>query len=113
MGNVRPAGSGRIARNVLPQIWMTYEELAAMLECSPAEARERIHLDGLDRKISRDGRKRAKLDAELVALFIARIRSLDASLDRGIEDLKQVHRLLREPDQRHPHASAPSRRQAG
>ena len=28
----------------MPQIWMTYEELASMLDCSVAEARERAHL---------------------------------------------------------------------
>jgi hypothetical protein len=37
------------------QIWMTYEELAGMLDCTVLEARERIHLERLDRN-SRDGK---------------------------------------------------------
>ena len=53
----------------MPQIWMTYEELAGMLDCTVMEARERVHLERLDRKISRDGKKRAKLS---VAMKIGR-----------------------------------------
>jgi hypothetical protein len=52
---------------------MTYEELAGMLDCSVAAAREHAHVEQLDRKLSRGGKKRAKLNARLAAIFIARI----------------------------------------
>ncbi|SFP80665.1 hypothetical protein SAMN05216330_110183 [Bradyrhizobium sp. Ghvi] len=45
----------------MPQIWMTYDELATLCECTGSEARLRaIHLS-LDRRKSRDGATRVKL----------------------------------------------------
>jgi hypothetical protein len=38
-----------------------------------AAAREHAHVEQLDRKLSRGGKKRAKLNARLAAIFIARI----------------------------------------
>jgi hypothetical protein len=78
----------------MPQIWMTYAELAAMLDCTMEQARERVHLDGLDRKLSRDGKKRAKLSTELIGLFIERLRSIDGA----VANLRQVHALLSDYD---------------
>jgi hypothetical protein len=40
----------------MSQIWMTYEELPEMLDCTGVRVRERVHLERLDRKISRDGK---------------------------------------------------------
>lgn len=59
----------------MPQIWMTYEELAVMLDCSIPEARERVQLERLDRKLSRDGKTRAKLSASMIAIFIDRLKN--------------------------------------
>jgi hypothetical protein len=78
---------------------MTYEELSGMLDCSVAEARERAHHEGLDRKISRDGKKRAKLNAVLMAVFIARIKTIDVAVEQAIDELKYVHGLLQEAEQ--------------
>jgi hypothetical protein len=78
----------------VPQIWMTYEELAGLLDCNVMEARSRVHLEGLDRKISRDGQKRAKLNMAMMGIFIARVKMSDDAADRVIEDLRQAHRLL-------------------
>ena len=83
----------------MPQIWMTYEELAGMLDCSVIEARLRIHFEGLDRKLSRDGKKRAKLNTALIAIFIARIKTIDVATDQAVEELRHIHGLLREADQ--------------
>ena len=71
---------------------MTYEELAGMLDCSVAKVRERILLQKLDRKLSRDGKKRVKLSLELISVFINRVKAGERSLDRAITDLKQAHR---------------------
>jgi hypothetical protein len=73
---------------------MTYEEIAGLLDISLVDARERVHEQHLDRKISRDGRKRAKLSLEMMSIFIARIRAPEHSLDQAIADLRRVHGLL-------------------
>jgi hypothetical protein len=78
----------------MPQIWMTYEELAGMLDCSVAEVRELILLQQLDRKLSRDGKKRVKLSVDLVSVFIYRVKADERSLDRAITDLRQAHRFM-------------------
>jgi hypothetical protein len=78
----------------MPQIWMTYGELAAMLDCTVEEARERVHLEGLDRKLSRDGKKRAKLNTELTGLFVERLKRIDGAADRAVANLRQLHALL-------------------
>jgi hypothetical protein len=82
----------------LPQIWMTYEELAGMLDCSVAAAQELARAEQLDRKISRDGNKRAKLNATLAAIFIARIKTMDLAIDQAVEELRHVHSLLERAD---------------
>jgi len=78
---------------------MTDEELASLLGCCAIEARMRALFERLDRKISRDGKKRSKLDATLVAIFVDRLRTMDAVIDHQIDDLKHVHGVLREADQ--------------
>jgi hypothetical protein len=54
----------------MPQIWMTYPELAILLECDGYEARNRAVEQNLDRKKSRDGHTRVKLNLPLASLFI-------------------------------------------
>jgi hypothetical protein len=57
----------------MPQIWMTYDELAFLFECEPAAARDIILEMNLDRRKSRDGHTRVKLDASLNALFLDKL----------------------------------------
>ena len=80
----------------MPQIWMTYDELATLCECSGSEARLRaIHLS-LDRRKSRDGATRVKLDLALTARFLASVRESDFDLDSAIEALQATHRQMAE-----------------
>ncbi len=80
----------------MPQIWMTYEELATLSGCTSAEARMRaIHLS-LDRRKSRDGATRVKLDLALTAKFFASIREADFDLDGAIAALQSTHRQMAE-----------------
>jgi hypothetical protein len=80
----------------MPQIWMTYDELGALCDCSSEEARLRaIHLS-LDRKKSRDGATRVKLDLALTAKFFASVREADYDLDTAIEALQATHRQMAE-----------------
>jgi hypothetical protein len=81
----------------MPQIWMTYEELAGMLDCTVMEAREIVHLERLDRKISRDGKKRAKLSITMVGMFIERLKTTEFVMNYAVDDLRRVHDLMREP----------------
>ncbi|TYO62858.1 hypothetical protein FXV83_30480 [Bradyrhizobium hipponense] len=80
----------------MPQIWMTYDELATLSDCTPAEARMRaIHLS-LDRRKSRDGATRVKLDLALTAKFFASVRDADFDLDSAIGALRATHRQMAE-----------------
>ncbi|MDH6262892.1 hypothetical protein [Bradyrhizobium sp. BR13661] len=80
----------------MPQIWMTYDELGALCDCSSGEARLRaIHLS-LDRKKSRDGATRVKLDLALTAKFFASVRESDYDFDSAIEALQATHRQMAE-----------------
>jgi len=72
----------------MPQIWMTYREMADMLGCDGDTARAEAIRRSLDRKKSRDGSTRAKLDPELSARFVAMIGGAEPALDQAIRDLR-------------------------
>src|SRR5664279_4326410 len=93
---VHPAVAGSFERMAVPQIWMTYEELAGMLDCTVMEARDRAHFERLDRKISRDGEKRAKLNVAMTGIFIERIKTSALAMDQAVDDLRAVHGLMKQ-----------------
>ena len=78
----------------MPQIWMTYDEIAGMLDCSVVQARERVVQRQLDRKVSRDGKTRAKLSVELIGVFFDHIRASEHPLDLAVDGLRHVHRIM-------------------
>lgn len=78
----------------MPQIWMTYDELATLSGCSAAEARvQALHLS-LDRRKSRDGNTRVKLTPALMARFFETIREGEFGLDAAITALRETHRQM-------------------
>ncbi|MET4389242.1 hypothetical protein ABIB73_005011 [Bradyrhizobium sp. F1.4.3] len=78
----------------MPQIWMTYDELATLSGCSAAEARvQALHLS-LDRRKSRDGNTRVKLSSALMARFFETIREAEFELDGAITALREAHRQM-------------------
>ncbi|MGY8637580.1 hypothetical protein RAD15_34430 [Bradyrhizobium sp. 14AA] len=78
----------------MPQIWMTYDELATLGGCSAAEARiQALHLS-LDRRKSRDGNTRVKLNAMLMDRFFDTIREAEFNLDAAISALRDTHRQM-------------------
>ncbi|OPY94045.1 hypothetical protein A5906_15260 [Bradyrhizobium sacchari] len=78
----------------MPQIWMTYDELATLNGCSTAEARQQaLHLS-LDRRKSRDGNTRVKLNAALMGRFFETVRESDFALDDAIAALRETHRQM-------------------
>ena len=70
---------------------MTYHEVAALLGCEPDEARSQVVQRSLDRRRSRDGLTRVKLDTLWMAKFYAAIRNPEALLDQAVCDLQMVH----------------------
>jgi len=57
----------------MPQIWMTYGELGALLSCDVAAARDQAQHMLLDRRRSRDGHTRVKLSPKLMEVFLERV----------------------------------------
>jgi uncharacterized membrane protein YccC len=87
--------------DLMPQIWMTYGELADLMECGLAQASEHVRNERLDRKRSRDGHVRVKLNLTLMELFVARIRAAsDQPLDQAIHDLRGLHALMQRYEDR-------------
>lgn len=82
----------------MPQIWMTYHEIADMLGCEPHMARITTIERALDRKKSRDGLTRVKLDSELTARFVAGLRSADEALDQAVRALLETHQAMARAD---------------
>jgi hypothetical protein len=78
----------------MPQIWMTYDELGTLCDCSSSDARLRAIDLSLDRRKSRDGTTRVKLDLALAAKFLASFREPNFDLDSAIEALQATHRQM-------------------
>jgi hypothetical protein len=57
----------------VPQIWLTYDELGALMDCNAAAARMIAAAVPLARRHSRDGRTRAKLNGALTEIFLDRM----------------------------------------
>lgn len=78
----------------MPQIWMTYRELATLCDISTDEARMQAQQLLLDRRRSRDGNTRVKLNAALIARFLETIRESDSQLDDAISALRETHQQM-------------------
>jgi len=78
----------------VPQIWLTYDELAAWMNCDRAEARVAAMAIGLDRRKSRDGQTRAKLSPPLAEAFLHDM--LHQRLEREAAACADELRLMRE-----------------
>jgi hypothetical protein len=94
----------------VPQIWLTYDELAALMDCDPAGARGAALAIQLDRRKSRDGQTRAKLTASLTEAFLD--RELRQRLEREIVACAGDLRAMRERMAAHSAVAAPKSRSA-
>ena len=84
----------------MPQIWLTYDELAALMDCDRAAARGAAVAIPLDRRKSRDGNTRAKMTASLTEAFLDALlwQRLERQLEACTGDLREVHeRMARAP----------------
>ena len=82
----------------MPQIWLTYDELAVLIECNSATARGAAAAIGLDRRKCRDGLTRAKLTPSLTEAFLDRIlrRYLEQEMNTCAADLRAMHENMAE-----------------
>jgi hypothetical protein len=78
----------------MPQIWMTYQELGTLCGFTAAEARLQAQHLLLDRRKSRDGNTRVKLNAALIARFLETIREAESDLDDAIASLRDTHQKM-------------------
>lgn len=78
----------------MPQIWLTYDELAMLIGCDASAARTAAHTIPLDLRKSHDGRTRAKLDAQLTEIFLDRLTQ--HRIDREIAMCAADLHVLRE-----------------
>jgi hypothetical protein len=74
----------------MPQIWMTYDEIADLLGCDAEAARAMVIHRSLDRRKSRDGFTRTKLDLDWTARFVAAIRKVDPAPDQAVRELRMM-----------------------
>jgi hypothetical protein len=80
----------------VPQIWLTYDELAAWMNCDRAGARVAAMAIGLDRRKSRDGQTRAKLTPPLAKAFLDDIlrQRLEQEIAACAGDLRLMHERM-------------------
>ncbi|HZD90607.1 MAG TPA: hypothetical protein VE224_10935 [Pseudolabrys sp.] len=80
----------------MPQIWMTYNELAELLGRGLDDARGCIERNGLDRRKSRDGTIRVKLNLELTELFVAKLigEAQSLALDDAVETMRGMRAAM-------------------
>jgi hypothetical protein len=80
----------------VPQIWLTYDELAALMNCDATGARGAAVAIGLDRRKSRDGQTRAKLTPPLAAAFLQGIlrQGFEQEMAACAGDLRAMHERM-------------------
>lgn len=94
----------------MPQFWLTYDELGALMGCDAEAARTAAAATPLDRRKCHDGRTRAKLNFALTETFLDRLvqQRLDQQLQTCAGDLKALHQQMVAAQTR----AVPSRRAA-
>jgi hypothetical protein len=93
----------------VPQIWLTYDELASMMNCDLAGARGAAAAIRLDRRKSCDGQTRAKLTPSLTEAFLEGMlrQRLESEIEACSSDLRAIRERMVERA-----ASAPPLRSA-
>lgn len=80
----------------MPQIWLSYDELATLINCRPDAARAAALVLGLDRRRSRDGSTRVKLTQTLADSFIESViqQRLDQQVRASAADLHAMRERM-------------------
>jgi hypothetical protein len=76
----------------VPQIWLTYDEMAVLIDCEPLAARSAVVSLGLDRRRCRDGLTRTKLSPSLTEAFLDLVvrRRLEQEISASAGDLRAM-----------------------
>lgn len=69
----------------MPEIWVTYEELATLFGCTELTARKLALKHRLDRKTGKDGKSRVQLCPVGVAIFAHKLRAPNEALDQAVQ----------------------------
>jgi hypothetical protein len=74
-------------------VWVSYDELGALMGCDAATARAAAAAIPLDRRRCHDGLTRAKLDAALTDVFLDRLLGawIDRELAGSAARLRELH----------------------
>ncbi len=85
----------------MPQLWLTYAELADELSCTPDEARSTAAARGWDPKPSQDGCARVSLPPDMIRTYIVGAARRYAAIDKQAETMSDALRtaLLKLSDQ--------------
>jgi hypothetical protein len=80
----------------VPQIWLTYDELAALIGRDAPTARATAAVMPLDRRRSHDGLTRAKLNGQLTEVFLDRLiqQWIDRQIALCADDLRSVRERM-------------------
>lgn len=83
----------------MPQIWLSYDELATLIDCRPDAARAAALSLGLDRRRSRDGSTRVKLTQTLADSFIESViqQRLNQQISACTADLHAMRERMSAP----------------
>jgi hypothetical protein len=80
----------------VPQIWLTYDELSALIGCDAPTARVTAAALPLDRRRSHDGLTRAKLNMQLTEIFLDRLMQqwIDREIGQCADDLRSARERM-------------------
>jgi hypothetical protein len=112
----RPINNLPNEETAVPQIWLTYDELATLIGCDPPAARATASAIPLDRRKSHDGHTRTKLNAQLTEIFLDRLAQhwIDREVAASAGDLHMVReRMAIRPVARERTPAAPADRYIG
>lgn len=88
----------------MPQIWLSYPELAAFLECAVDDARPAAINEGLTRRRCRDGLTRVKLTPADAERYMRSCIEASTQIDHQVDAL----RAILEEARQEPSAPAPA-----
>jgi hypothetical protein len=79
----------------MPQLWLTFEEIADLFYCDTAGARRRVIANQWERRRCNDGLTRAELPSEVAHEFMLRYRSRHESRDAPVDEFDAAMAALR------------------
>jgi len=81
----------------MPQLWLTFDEIADLFDCDSAGARSRVIANQWERRRCHDGLTRAQLPSEAAHEFMLRYTRKHESPDAPIDEFDAA-RASRAPD---------------